>query len=59
MAEYFSTVLQASIKYYNKINKICKPVQEHLGVEYVSYHTVKANGTYTVAINKPSMVNII
>ncbi len=53
MANYFSDALHISQKYHNKIKKICSPLTELLGVDYVTYHTVDKEGNYTLAINRP------
>ncbi len=55
VADPFSNILAISQKYKNKINKICQPVTEHLGVDYITYHTVHLNGKCTMAVNRPDI----
>lgn len=51
----FANTLAVNKKYHHKINKICEPVREHLGIDYVTYHTVHFNGHCTIAVNRPEI----
>lgn len=41
------------IKYSNQIGKVTKPLQEHFGIKYFTYHRIDNEGKYTVLVNSP------
>lgn len=40
-------------KYSNRIRKVTAPLQDHLGVQYFSYHRIDHMGKYTVLVDRP------
>lgn len=52
MANYLQHVLEMSKKHQRTIQRLCRPVVEHLAIDYVAYQSVKADGTCVLAINR-------
>lgn len=41
------------LKYSNQISKATKPLQDHFGIEYFTYHRIAHDGRYTVLVDRP------
>jgi DNA-binding CsgD family transcriptional regulator len=41
------------IKNSDKIKKVTRPLRDHLGVAYFTYHQIDKNGKYTVLVDRP------
>lgn len=41
------------IKYSNRIKKVTKPLHEHFGIGYFTYHRIDYGGNYTVLVDRP------
>lgn len=41
------------IKHSNQISKTTKPLHDHFGIEYFSYHRIDNTGKYTVLVDRP------
>lgn len=42
------------IRYSNQIGKVTRPLKDHFGISYFTYHQIDANGKYTVKFLKLS-----
>lgn len=40
-------------KYSNRIQKATRPLHEHLGIDYFTYHRIDREGKYTVLVDRP------
>ena len=41
------------VKYSNQIKKATKPLRDHFGIGYFTYHKIDNEGKYTVLVNRP------
>ena len=41
------------IKYSDKIRRVTRPLRDHLGVGYFTYHRIDKEGKYTVLVDRP------
>lgn len=41
------------IRYSNQIGKVTRPLKDHFGISYFTYHKINANGKYTVLVDRP------
>lgn len=41
------------IRYSNQIGKVTRPLKDHFGISYFTYHKIDANGKYTVLVDRP------
>jgi DNA-binding CsgD family transcriptional regulator len=54
MLDFNAVVDDVIIPNHKKIQHICQPLYDHLGINYFSYHSIDANGDYRVLVDSPS-----
>src|SRR5581483_8932447 len=53
MLTWKEIVQEYIIRHSNKIQNVTRPLREHFGIEYFTYHHIDRHGKYTVLVDRP------
>ncbi len=53
MLDWKDIVQDYIIKYANQISKATRPLRDHFGISYFTYHKIDADGKYVVLVDRP------
>lgn len=53
MLSWHEIVQKYIIKHANKIQKATRPLRDHFGIDYFTYHRIDEEGNYTVLVDRP------
>lgn len=53
MLSWKEIVQECVIKHSDKVKKVTKPLRDHFGINYFTYHRIDCNGNYTVLLDRP------